>query len=78
MTQNNQTQDQQANLTSGQQPQAGETKPNQNEPALNQAKAGEEEKTFQSGKPGMEAKHANPDAGADDNEVADPEETTSA
>lgn len=71
MTENNQTQNTQADLNKSQAPETGVSKPNQTE--QNQSKAGKEEKSFKADQNGLEAKRANPDveAGAEGDEQAE-------
>jgi hypothetical protein len=80
MTENTQTQNNQADLKKSQEPETGIAKPNQ--AGQNQNRAGQEDKTFKSDQGGLEAKRANPDIeaeaeGDDQGEAAEPETTAS-
>ena len=78
MTENNQTQNNQADLNKAQQPEADVAKPGQADQTLNQGKAGQEEKTFQHGQAELEAKQAKPDIEDDaDGQTGDVQPETS-
>ena len=80
MTENNHTQDNQADLNKSQQPEAGAARQDQNDQSQNKGKPGQEEKTFQTGQADLEAKPANPDIEADagiDDEARDAQSETS-
>ncbi len=61
MTENNQTQDTQADFNKSQQPEAGAAKQGQADQTLNQTKTGQEDKTFQTGQADRQAQSGNPD-----------------